>query len=127
MIEIKKIKKVIISTFIGAVLAIAYPAFVFGKFKYAETTSRYQQALNDPYHLTIIYRKGCSRCKRVVPKLLLEHGLESKKLYVLNAANLNANQLDKLDVHVTPVFRLDKHSHNTVNEKYIQEIWRKSH
>lgn len=122
----KKIKILLSTLAVLILLMILYPLAVFGRFKYAEAHSSYKQAISDREHITIVYREGCSRCRRTLPVFFLKHGLTTKKFYVLNAAKLNSTQLDKLDVHLTPVFRLDNTSFNTVNGDHIEKIWDKA-
>lgn len=108
------------------ILLVLYPLFVFAKFKYFETHTDINTAMNDSQHLTIIYRQGCSRCEKTLPLVLLKHGFDTKWVNVINAKKLDRTELDELDIRITPVFRLDKVSENTTNPKIIKQIFLQS-
>lgn len=102
-----------------------YPFLAFGRFKIAELTTNVNN-VDQKDRLTIYYREHCSRCKKILPKLILEHGLSFKKFNVINANKLNSAQLEKAGVRITPVFRLNGKSYNTVDQKQINKIWQEA-
>lgn len=123
MKQLRKLIKLLMLAIV--VICMLYPLFVFGRLQGWEKTSSVQETINDPNRLTIIYRNHCPRCNKTLPKLFLEHGMESKKVILINADNLSKEELDELDVQKTPVFRIDKHSYNTMDQGLINELWNK--
>lgn len=124
MKQLRKPIKLLILSIIA--LCMLYPLFVFGRLQGWEKASSVKETIDKPNRLTIIYRNHCPRCKKTLPKLFLKHGMENKKVILINADNLSKEELDELDVQKTPVFRINKHSYNTMDHDLINELWNKS-
>lgn len=121
----KKIKNVaIILSILLVVLSIGYPGILYINFINAERSTDVNKIDANPKRFTIIYRRGCSRCKKTIPKFILEHGFSNKKYQVINANKLDPEQLEKYDVDTTPTFRLNGESYNTTNMKIIEKLWK---
>lgn len=120
----KKVPKVVASLVVIVTICLSYPGIMYYNFKNAERSTDVNNIDANPQRLTIIYRKGCSRCKKILPKLILEKGLSNKKYQVINAKNLSPDQLEKYDVEITPTFRLNGESYNTTNMKIIDKLWK---
>lgn len=123
----KKLRKLILRIcVVTVVLVLAYPLLVFGRFKAIEHNTEVAHVDNSRDRLTIFYRNNCKRCKGILPQLLLKHGFEFKHFNVVNADKLSKQDIDKYDIEITPVFRINKHSYNTVDMEQIDKIWTKS-
>lgn len=124
MKQLRKIIKYLILSVVA--ICMLYPLFVFGKAQRWEATSSVEGMLNNPTQLTIFYRDHCGRCNKTLPKLFLEHGMENKKVILINADKLSKEQLDEFDVQKTPVFRINKRSYNTIDHNLMEKLWNKS-
>ena len=111
----KKVPKVVASLVVIVTICLSYSGIMYYNFKNAERSTDVNNIDAKPQRLTIIYRKGCSRCKKILPKLILEKGFSK---------NLSPDQLEKYDVEITPTFRLNGESYNTTNMKIIDKLWK---
>lgn len=123
----KKIKiMVIILSILLVTLGVGYPGLLYINFINAERSTDVDKIDDNPRRLTIIYRRGCSRCQKTIPKFILEQGFSNKKYQVINANKLDPDQLEQYDVEKTPTFRLNRESYNTTNMKIIEKLWKAS-
>lgn len=121
----KKVKNVvIILLLLLLILGVSYPGILYVNFINAERSTDVNKIDANPKRLTIIYRKGCSRCQKTIPKILLEQGFSNKKYQAIDAKKLDQDQLEKYDVEITPTFRLNGESYNTTNMKIIKKLWK---
>lgn len=125
---IKKIKKTISGICLALIFMVAViVCFAAIRWNREVKSSTYAEAINNPDKLTILYRPICPRCHRTLPRLFLEHCLDSKGEYLLNANKLSKKQLDNLECRVTPTFRYKNVSYNIDDYQKIDKIWIDSH
>lgn len=100
-----------------------------GSLVYELSSSSYSSALHaGPDTLVIVYRPGCGRCRRTLPKFYVRNIFQwpFKKKVILNADKLSGKQLEKLDVRITPVFKLGGKTYNTDNLSRMYSLWDKT-
>lgn len=97
------------------------------KLTYEFAYSPLNQALSHPNDLTILYRPGCPRCRRVFPALLPKLLLSYKRDYLIDANKLNNKELHSINLRITPGFIYHKNTVQTINLRRINRIWEKTH
>ena len=84
-------------TFKRILAIIALIFLIFGiKFCYEIAYSPYNTAISHSDRMTVFYRPGCSRCHKVLPKLLLPAYFSLKRDYFMQT-NLLINNSIRLD------------------------------
>jgi len=111
-------------TFKRILAIIALIFLIFGiKFCYEIAYSPYNTAISHSDRMTIFYRPGCSRCHKVLPKLLLPAYFSLKRDYFINANELTDKQLNKIGLYRTPGFYTHGKIYQTVDESKIRDLW----
>lgn len=87
------------------ILLMAYPLFVFGRFKYWEWTTT-PETLSQSKTMTIFYREKCRRCRKVMPWLIFKHSLDKNRVNVVNANHYQRSSLEEIGVYITPLLEL---------------------
>lgn len=124
----KKIKKILSWSVVAIIFMIAVIfCIATARWNHDVQNSSYGKAINNPDKLLIVYRPNCRRCHRTLPRLFLEHCIDSRGEYLLNANKLSKEQLDKLDCRITPAFRYQNVSYNTDNYNELSKVWARSH
>lgn len=118
----KYIKKALL---VIVILLMAYPLFVFGRFKYWEWTTT-PETLSQSKTMTIFYREKCRRCRKVMPWLIFKHSLDKTRVNVVNANHYQRSSLEEIGVYITPAFRIDNQSYNTIDVSKIERLWNSS-
>lgn len=114
-------------TFKRILAIIALIFLIFGiKFYYEIAYSPYNTAISHSDRMTVFYRPGCSRCHKVLPKLLLPAYFSLKRDYFINANELTDKQLNKIGLTITPGFYSHGKLHETVNFDKIISLWEES-
>lgn len=94
------------------------------KFAYELVHSPYNEAMNHPDRLTIFYRRGCSRCHKALPRLIIPAYFSIKREYFINANKLSDKQLNKVGLTITPGFYTHGKLYETINANKIKSLWK---
>lgn len=104
-----------------SLLTIVMLLFI-GKFFYECAYSPYDQAINHPDSLVVMYRPGCHRCWKVLPQVMPRLIFSTHRDYLMNANDLENFQLKKLELTVTPGFRIHHQTYQTISPKKISKL-----
>lgn len=111
-------------TFKRILAIIALIFLIFGiKFCYEIAYSPYNTAISHSDRMTVFYRPGCSRCHKVLPKLLLPAYFSLKRDYFINANELTDKQINKIGLTITPGFYTHGKIYQTVDKSKIRYLW----
>ena len=108
------------------ILSFIFLAFTL-KLGYEVAYSPLDAAIKHPDRLTILYRPGCPRCHKALPRLLPRLLFSTKRDYLINADKLSDKQLKSVNLNITPGFMYHSKNVQTVNDKAIDRIWAESH
>ncbi|MCT7730880.1 MAG: hypothetical protein N4S00_00635 [Lactobacillus crispatus] len=61
-----------------------------------------------------------------MPWLIFKHSLDKTRVNVVNANHYQISSLEEIGVYITPAFRIDNQSYNTIDVSKIERLWNSS-